>query len=76
MRGQHYPRQARMEATARMHAQGQKRSRRAPLPMTPERIAVHECNQQISAIRSSGQTVPAELHSRYSELLKAYHATL
>lgn len=76
MRGRHYPRQDRMEATARLHANGQKRTRRAPLPMTPERIAVHECSEEIRKMRMTGQVVPTEMHSRYSELLKAYHATL
>lgn len=76
MRGRHYPRQDRMEQTARLHAMGKVRSKRTAPAMTPERAAMMECAEAIRKLRSTGQRVSDEMHRQYSALLAAYHATL
>lgn len=48
MRGTHYPRQQQMEATARLHAQGQKRSRK---PMTAREQAYADALTAYNAAR-------------------------
>jgi hypothetical protein len=44
--------------------------------MTPERVAMMECAEAIRKMRCTGQRVSDEMHSQYSALLAAYHATL
>ncbi len=52
-----------------------RRTKAATVP-SPEQSAVHECNEEIKAMRRRGERVPTELHQRYSALLKQYHDTL
>lgn len=52
MRGKHYPRQQQMEATARLHANGQKRSRK---PMTAREQAYADALARYCADRKAAR---------------------
>ena len=70
MRGRHHPRQDRMEETARLHAQGQKRVRRTMRQVFDEMPpAVRE---YFTASRRNGYVVTPEVKAQVEEYMKAH----
>lgn len=62
----------RASAAAVRKAQAQPPKAKPNKPKSPEQIAMLDCAETIRILRMRGETVPAELHSRYSDMLKQY----
>lgn len=47
-----------------------------PLPMTPERQAMHELATQMRRVQLSGERIPQWMRDEYSKRVAAHHAQI